>query len=113
MKKKKTSFLLSEQTIRYLKLLPFPASTFIDIVVQTFFTKERLEEIYEIYIEEGEDGLKRYFETIFKKEKKENERLKGDKSKQSERLTEKTEKESSEDTPKRKKSIDDMFEGFF
>ncbi|RUM29660.1 MAG: hypothetical protein DSY32_02985 [Aquifex sp.] len=113
MKKKKTSFLLSEQTIRYLKLLPFPASTFIDIIVQTFFTKKRLEEIYEIYIEEGEDGLKRYFEKLFKKEKKEEEELKEDEGKRLKNSQEEPKEGRSQDTQRKKKSIDDMFEGFF
>jgi len=94
--KKRTTIVMSRKNIKLLKALPIPASTFLDIITEEFFKKASIDELVKAYVDGGQEGVRRYIRSILC--------TGNDKSKS-------TSLENQEEKPKRK-SIEDMFEGF-
>lgn len=105
MRKRRTTIMLSEKTFRLLKTLPLPISTFLELLTEEFFKRASVDDLIKAYLENGEEGVKSYMHKILTSHTDAQDISKTN-------MHGANEKDEEMEKPKRKKSINDMFEGF-
>ena len=103
MKRRRTTITIREKHFRLLKTLPLPISTFFELFLEEFFKKASVDDLIKAYLESGEEGVKAYIHKILNMHTETRNVSKTDMQEH---------KAEMEEKPKKKKSINDMFEGF-